>query len=152
MNTSIDTMLFFVERSRLVIITRSLLLTQYNVAEDGKVSRFQQVKLSIAGDVADKGIKSVVWASPGLLAAATQEKFVRLLDIATDESYNLSLSAIGDIIDRSDRVVCVSFGPLDRYLAVGTQMGVVAMWKFNGPIRDVCIVFYIFYLFIYFIL
>lgn len=140
MNTSIDTMLFFNERSRLVIITRSLLLTQFNVAEDGKVSRFQQVKLSIAGDVADKGIKSVVWASPGLLAAATQEKFVRLLDIATDESYNLSLSAIGDIIDRNDRVVCVSFGPLDRYLAVGTQMGVVAMWKFNGPLRDVRII------------
>jgi intraflagellar transport protein 140 len=130
-------MLFYEERSRLVIITRSLLLTQYQVAEDGRVTRVMQVKMSVAGDVAEKGLKSVVWASPGLIAAATQEKMVRLLDIAADESYNLSLSACGDIVDRSDRVVTVVFGPLDRYLAVGTQGGVVAVWKFNGPIRDV---------------
>ena len=137
LTASIDTMLFYEERSRLVIITRSLLLTQYQVAEDGRVSRVMQVKMSVAGDVAEKGLKCVVWASPGLLAAATHEKMVRLLDLAADESYNLSLSAVGDILDRSDHVVCLSFGPLDRYLAVGTHCGVVAVWKYNGPIRDV---------------
>lgn len=78
LSSSIDTMLFFEERSRLVIITRSLLLTQYQVADDGKVTRLVQVKLSVAGDVAEKGLKSVVWASPGLVAAATQEKMVTL--------------------------------------------------------------------------
>jgi intraflagellar transport protein 140 len=137
LTASIDTMLFYEERSRLVIITRSLLLTQYQVAEDGRVSRVMQVKMSVAGDVAEKGLKCVVWASPGLLAAATHEKMVRLLDLAADESYNLSLSAVGDILDRSDHVVCLAFGPLDRYLAVGTHCGIVAVWKFNGPIRDV---------------
>ena len=137
LTASIDTMLFYEERSRLVIITRSLLLTQYQVAEDGRVSRVMQVKMSVAGDVAEKGLKCVVWASPGLLAAATHEKMVRLLDLAADESYNLSLTAIGDILDRSDHVVCLAFGPLDRYLAVGTHCGVVAVWKYNGPIRDV---------------
>ena len=137
LTASIDTMLFYEERSRLVIITRSLLLTQYQVADDGRVSRVMQVKMSVAGDVAEKGLKCVVWASPGLLAAATHEKMVRLLDLAADESYNLSLSAVGDILDRSDYVVCLAFGPLDRYLAVGTHCGVVAVWKYNGPIRDV---------------
>jgi intraflagellar transport protein 140 len=137
LTASIDTMLFYEERARLVIITRSLLLTQYQVAEDGRVSRVMQVKMSVAGDVAEKGLKCVVWASPGLLAAATHEKMVRLLDLAADESYNLSLSAVGDILDRSDYVVCLSFGPLDRYLAVGTHCGIVAVWKYNGPIRDV---------------
>ena len=82
LSSSIDTMLFYEERSRLVIITRSLLLTQYQVAEDGKVTRVMQVKLSVAGDVAEKGLKHVIWASPGLLAIATQEKMVRLLDLA----------------------------------------------------------------------
>lgn len=43
LSSSIDTMLFFEERSRLVIITRSLMLTQYQVGEDGKVTRVQQV-------------------------------------------------------------------------------------------------------------
>jgi intraflagellar transport protein 140 len=137
LSASIDTMLFFEERSRLVIITRAFLLTQYQVADDGRVSRVMQVKMSIAGDVDKKGLKSVIWASPGLLAAASQEKMVRLLDIAADESYNLSLSACGEILDRSDRVATVAFGPLDRYLAVGTEMGLVAVWKYNGPLRDV---------------
>ena len=137
LSSSIDTMLFYEERSRLIIITRSLLLTQYQVAEDGKVTRVMQVKLSVAGDVAEKGLKSVIWASPGLLAIATQEKMVRLLDLAADESYNLSLSALGNMVERTDKVITVAFGPLDRYLAVGTQGGIIGMWRYTGPSRDV---------------
>ena len=137
LSSSIDTILFYEERSRLVIITRSLLLTQYQVAEDGKATRVMQVKLSVAGDLAEKGLKSVIWASPGLLAIATQEKMVRLLDLAADESYNLSLSAFGSIVERNDKVLTVSFGPLDRYLAIGTQGGVIGMWRYTGPSRDV---------------
>lgn len=132
LSSSIDKMLFYEEKSRLVIITRSMLLTQYHVAEDGRVSRVMQVKLSVARDVAESGIKSVVWAGPGLLAAATNEKMVRLLDLSTDESYNLSLSSLGENVDRNDRVVVVAFNPTDRYLAVGTQMGIVAVWKYNS--------------------
>lgn len=134
LTASIDTMLFYEERSRLVIITRALLLTQYQVAEDGRVTRVMQVKMSVAGDVAKTGLKHVIWASPGLLAAATQERLVRLLDIAADESYNLSMTSC---TERQDRVVTCAFSPLDRYLAVGTEAGVVALWKFNGPQRDV---------------
>eukprot|EP01035_Chromulina_nebulosa_P031271 gene31271-41668_t len=81
----IDIMLFFEEKSRLIIITRSLLLSQYQVGEDGKVSRLSQVKLSITGDNLDNGLKFVVWAAPGLLAIGTSEKFLRLLDLVTDE-------------------------------------------------------------------
>jgi intraflagellar transport protein 140 len=82
LSSSVDIMMFFEERSRLVIITRSLMLTQYQVAEDGKVSRVMQMKLSVAGDLKDmsekeRGLRHVVWASPGLLAAATHEKMVR---------------------------------------------------------------------------
>lgn len=47
-------MLYFEERSSLVIITRSLLLTQYHVSDDGRVQRAAQVKLSVPQDVAVK--------------------------------------------------------------------------------------------------
>jgi len=138
LSSPIDTMLYFEERSSLVIITRSLLLTQYHVSDDGRVQRAAQVKLSVPQDVAVKGIQSIVWAGPGLLAAATEEKIIRLFDLATDESYNLSMNnALGKYMDRSDRVVCVTFSPVDRYLAVGTQLGIVAVWKFSGQARDV---------------
>jgi intraflagellar transport protein 140 len=142
--SAIDTMLFFEERSRLVIITRSLMLTQYQVADDGKVTRIMQMKLSVQqmegiSEHAEKhrGIKNVVWTCPGLVAAATHEKMLRLLDLTSDESYNLTLSALGEMYDRNDRIIAVAFGPLDRYLAVGTEKGVVAIWRYNGPIRDV---------------
>ena len=102
----------------------------------------------------------MAWAGPGVLAAATKEKMVRLLDLAADESYNLSTSKLaigdlitpitpitlphsphnthttqypshnhyhplGDILDKNDRdvdrsVTQLAFGPLDRFLAVGT--------------------------------
>ena len=138
LSSSIDSMMFFEERSRLIIITRSLLLTQYHVSEDGQVTRFQQVKLSVPGDVSERGIRSVAWAGPGLLAVATEEKIIRLLDLAADESYNISLNAaLGEGVSRSDRVSCVAFNPIDRYLAVGTQSGLVAIWKFTGSLRDV---------------
>lgn len=131
LSAAVDKMLFYEEKSRLVIITRSLLLTQYHVSEDGRVTRMMQVKLSVAKDVADSGIRSVVWAGPGLLAIATCEKMVRLLDLSSDQSYNLSLSSIGEGVDKNDRVMSLSFSPLDRYLAVGTQMGLVVVWKYN---------------------
>lgn len=130
LTAAIDTMLFYEERARLVIITRSFLLTQYQVAEDGRMSRVMQVKMSVAGDLALKGLKSVVWASPGLVAIATHEKMVRLLDLAADESYNLSLSAINDMLDRSDYVVCIAFGPLDRYVWMKGREGSVRFYDY----------------------
>ena len=134
LSSTIDQMLFYEEKSRLIIITRSLLLTQYQVADDGRVSRTMQVKLSVAKEVADLGVQSVVWAGPGLLAMATHEKMVRLLDVSSDESYNLSLSAVANI-DKSDRVVMVSFNPVNRYLAVGTQLGSLVIWKYFPRMR-----------------
>jgi intraflagellar transport protein 140 len=49
LTSGISIMLFFEERSRLVIITKSMLLTQYQVGDDGKVTRVMQVKMSARG-------------------------------------------------------------------------------------------------------
>ena len=137
------------------------MLIQYQVAEDGRVSRISQVKLSVAGDVSEKGLQSIVWVSisvnvsvivailvvtnihtiitllivthtstsyyyhyylqagPGIIAAACHEKMLRLFDLAADEAYNLSLSQLGQMVDRDDKVMCVSFSVVDSYLAVG---------------------------------
>ena len=140
LSSAVDKMLYFEEPSRLIVITRSLMLIQYQVSADGRVSRISQVKLSVAGDVADKGLQSVEWAGPGILAAACHEKMVRIFDVAADEAYNLSLSVLGDLVDRGDRVVAVGFSPVDRYLAIGTMNGVVAVWRFTGDARNVSLV------------
>ncbi|CAM9862054.1 unnamed protein product, partial [Choristocarpus tenellus] len=72
----------------------------------------------------------ITWAGPGLLAAATWEGLVRFWDLSSDKNYVLSLSAAG--LDRSDKAVSISFNPLQRYLAVGTKYGCVAIWRFVG--------------------
>jgi WD40 repeat protein len=161
LNSSIDHMLFFEERSRLVVMTRSMLLTQYAISEEGKVSRASQIKISISGDAVDKGIRSLLWAGPGLLAAIAgqfslpslslshsltlltlltlhaEDQFIRFFDLAADENYNISLKAsLGGFVDRSDRLSTMAFNPVDRSLSVGTNMGIVAVWRFNGAMRD----------------
>lgn len=137
LSSSIDSVMFFEEKSRLIIVTRSLLLTQYHVADDGKITRVMQVKLSVSSDLSERGIGSIAWAGPGLLAAATEEKVIRFFDVAADESYSISMSsALGGYFDRSDRVVSTAFSSIDRYLAVGTQSGIVAIWKYIGGYRD----------------
>jgi intraflagellar transport protein 140 len=137
LSSPIDVMMFFEEKSRLIVINRSALLTQYHVSDDGKVTRLMQVKLSISPDLMDKGLKSVVWAGPGILAAATEEKVIRFVDLLVDESYNISLvSSLGGFVDRNDRSCCVAFNPSTRYLAVGTYLGIIAIWKFIGTFRD----------------
>lgn len=132
----IDIMLFFEERSRLIIITRSLLLTQYQVADDGRVTRISQVKLSLPVDN-NSGLKFVVWAAPGVIALAANEKFIRLFDIITDENYNLPLSADkNNCIPKSDSVHAIAFSRIDRYLVVGTKLGNILIWKYSGSMRD----------------
>jgi hypothetical protein len=45
---------------------RTLLLIQYQVAEDGRVSRVMHVKISsVAGEVTQNGLHNVVWAGAG---------------------------------------------------------------------------------------
>jgi intraflagellar transport protein 140 len=128
LTSPIDKMLFYEDSGKLVILTKSLMLTQFHVAEDGKVSKLNQVKISIPQD----GLNSLVWAGSGLLAAATQEKMVRVFNISSEENYNILLPNFGG--DRLPRVVSVAFNPIDRYLAAGTDTGHIAIWKYCGPV------------------
>mmetsp|Transcript_83931 Transcript_83931/g.237404 ORF Transcript_83931/g.237404 Transcript_83931/m.237404 type:complete len:1469 (+) Transcript_83931:229-4635(+) len=133
LSSSVDCMKFYGDKSRLVIITRALLMVQLQVGDDGRVAPVMKVKLSIAGS-GEKSIKQVVWAGPGLIAAASGENLVRLWNLASDENYTLSLSSAGRMVGRSDRIVSVAFNPVQRYLAAGTMEGKVALWRFVGEL------------------
>ncbi|CAM9784245.1 unnamed protein product [Chrysoparadoxa australica] len=131
LTSGIDRLMFYEEEVRVVAITRSLLMTQLQVSPDGHVSQLLKIKLSVkAGAVGERGVKDIVWAGPGLLAAATGEGLVRFWDLVSDTNYVLSLTSAG--LQRSDRAVHVAFNNLQRYLAVGTNDGHIAMWKFAG--------------------
>jgi hypothetical protein len=58
LSSSVDCMKFYGDKSRLVIITRALLMVQLQVGDDGRVTPVMKVKLSIAGS-GEKSIKQV---------------------------------------------------------------------------------------------
>ena len=69
----IDHMLFFEAKSRLVILTRALVLVQLQIGSDCKVIPVMKMKVAVAGGAAERGIKHICWAGPGVVAAATGE-------------------------------------------------------------------------------
>lgn len=76
LSSQIDTMMFFEERSRLVILTRSLLLLQYYVSDDGRVSRVMQVKLSVPKGVADNVRANTPVTAAAAAAAAARPQMI----------------------------------------------------------------------------
>jgi intraflagellar transport protein 140 len=132
MSSSIDSLLFFESAMRLVIITRSLLMVQLRIGADDRVMQYMRIKLSVSASAtaAEGGLKQVVWAGPGLLAAATGESLLRLWDLSKDESYVLSLKDAGAA--SGDRAVSLAFSPSKRYLSAGTKSGSVLTWRFAG--------------------
>ena len=69
----IDHMLFFETKSRLVILTRALVLVQLQIGSDCKVIPIMKMKVAVAGGAAERGIKHICWVGPGVIAAATGE-------------------------------------------------------------------------------
>jgi intraflagellar transport protein 140 len=114
---SIDAMELYAERNRLIIITKSYLMIQLSIDEEGIVTPQGKFKLSIAGE---NGLRSVLWAGPGLLAAATGESLIRFWDLANDENFFLSLGALSSHgVKKSDKVICIAFNREKRMLAAG---------------------------------
>jgi intraflagellar transport protein 140 len=129
LSAAIDAMLFYEEKKRLVILTRTLLMIQLQVGDNGVITPIMKVKLSVASS---STMKNVTWAGPGLLASVSTEKIIRFWDLAGDENYVLSLSTAGSSIAHNDKAVAVSFNPIKSVLAVGTSGGKVVMWKLTS--------------------
>jgi len=128
----IDAMLFYEEKKRLIILTRSLLMIQLQVGDNGLISPVMKVKLSVTG-----AMKQVAWAGPGLLATASvEEKMIRFWDLAGDENYVLQLSTAGSSVAHTDKVQSIAFNPRKRVLSAGTLGGKVCMWKFQEFSND----------------
>ena len=126
LNTPIEFMLFYEEKNRLIIITKSMLLMQLQVEQNGRIKPIMKVKLSISNE---GQLNNVLWAGEGLLAIATGEALIRFFDLSKDENYVLNLSSAGPSMTRTDRITTISFNPRTRAVAAGTREGNVVFWK-----------------------
>ncbi|RLN68428.1 hypothetical protein BBP00_00001031 [Phytophthora kernoviae] len=124
LNHAIESMMFYEEQSRLIVITRAVQLIVYQVgATDGTVKPVTKVKLSLAGE---GSLLETLWAGPGLLAIASGEPLVRFWNIQAEENSVLSLPKASGVIYSVNNL---SFSPRRRVLVAGTAQGTVFFWR-----------------------
>ncbi|XP_047485121.1 intraflagellar transport protein 140 homolog [Penaeus chinensis] len=111
-------------RNLLVVITEGMVLGQFSVAIDGAVTEINKVKLS--GRTNDI---QVTWAGTGLLAVSTGDNNVRLWNLDSGDNYVLSLH--GFSYRDQEYMMCLSYSENKKILCGGTNMGSVAMWKYE---------------------
>ncbi|XP_077862626.1 intraflagellar transport protein 140 homolog [Saccoglossus kowalevskii] len=109
----------------LVVVTESLMLSQFSVSPEGHVQELMKVKLS-----GKQGEFDAIWAGRGLLAIATGETVIRMWDLDRDDNYALSLDGHQGF-ETGDYINCISFCDAKGILAGGTNNGRVALWRFS---------------------
>jgi intraflagellar transport protein 140 len=83
----LDVLEVYLPSSRLVAVSRSLIMVQYDIGRDGKLTPLMRVKVSMKGSIA-----SHTWASGGVLVTVSaDEPHVRCWDVVRDEPYSFSL-------------------------------------------------------------
>ncbi|XP_028669859.1 intraflagellar transport protein 140 homolog [Erpetoichthys calabaricus] len=126
-DSPIQKLLYLAGREVLVLITRTLLLSQYSVGPGGETQELMKVKLSGKGGQTS----DITWAEKGLLIMASGEMVIRLWDLERDENYVLSLDEnLG--FEVGETLNCVSYCSAKGILAAGTSRGRIAMWRKVG--------------------
>lgn len=75
---SVKALLFYEKENSVIIITSHLLLVQFKINLNDKLVPDRKVKLSVAGDPEKL---QTVWAGSSLLATASGENMIRLLNL-----------------------------------------------------------------------
>eukprot|EP00794_Sanderia_malayensis_P006805 gene6805-7574_t len=112
-------------RDVILTITESLLLTQHRMNAEGEAVELLKVKLS-----GQPSKCNLVWSGHGILASASAEQSVRVLNIETDENYALTLDGQYGF-QSGESIHCLAYSPQKGILAGGTNLGRVAMWRYR---------------------
>ncbi|KAK3579473.1 hypothetical protein CHS0354_028282 [Potamilus streckersoni] len=121
-------LLFYEEKNILLTVTTSLHLSQHSVSQEGESREVLKVKLSGRGEN-----PVIVWAGKCVLATATGEGVVRMLDIDNEDNYVLSLEGHSGY-DPNENILCLAYSQAKGVLAGGTNMGNIALWKYAPPL------------------
>jgi len=118
---------YYREKDVVVLVTTNVILVQFSLSADGKVSNESKLKLS-CGPSPEK--LQGCWAGPGLLATCSHESIVRLWNLADDENYILTLQGIDERNSLSgDKVTSIDYNPRKQVLACGTRGGRMVQWR-----------------------
>jgi intraflagellar transport protein 140 len=145
--SSIEKLLIYEEKQRLVILTKSFTLLQVHIGPDNSCDILTKLKLNVLNQNT-MILKNAIWVGPGIIASAGGERMVRFWDILTHRNYILPLdSTASDCIhdhsrnaENVDVATCIAFQSQTGYLSTATSTGVIILWKLraSGPALNSC--------------
>ncbi|KAH7979186.1 hypothetical protein HPB49_008610 [Dermacentor silvarum] len=121
MDAGVARLLHDVSRDALVVVTDTLTLAQFAIADDGSLS--EQSRFKVSGHGTDMAVTWVA-VQDGVIGIAAGEASVRLLNLETGETTVLSLPDA----DYGEAVSCIAADASGRTLIVGTNRGRVVVW------------------------
>uniref|UniRef100_A0A8C5R4T8 Intraflagellar transport 140 n=1 Tax=Leptobrachium leishanense TaxID=445787 RepID=A0A8C5R4T8_9ANUR len=123
MDSPVQKLIFMDRKSVLVVITESLLLSQFLISPDAKAEEVSKVKLT--GRIGQG--TDILWVNNCLLITATGETVIRFWDLERDDNYVLFLDEqLG--FESGENLNCISYCGAKGILAAGTNKGRIAMW------------------------
>ncbi|CAL1292527.1 unnamed protein product [Larinioides sclopetarius] len=119
METSICYLAYYREKDILIVISKSLILAQFTINNDGAVNELGKIKLS------GRNTETVMtWAGDGLLAVSAGESSVHLWNVEYGRSTTLTLPSTTP----QHQITSISFLASKNILSAGTNQGYVFSW------------------------
>jgi len=132
-NKPILSLKLFESQGIILAITDDMSLFEFECRKDGKLFQIAKLKLS-SGIKSDKSQYTIDWVGVGLLAICSGEQSIRILNLNTEENYNITSPAIKS--GNTENFLKMSFNSSKNILAAGTDKGNVYLWKCNSK-RDI---------------
>ncbi len=132
MDSSVVKLLYNHEKSMLISVTNENMLGQYIIKSSPSqtdlsmfdVKNLMTVKLNGKSNQLD-----FAWIGSNLLAYASGENTIRMLDVEKDETFTLNLQTqMGYALNEG--ILSLTYSAAKGIIAAGTDRGNVAMWKF----------------------
>ncbi|CAB4033863.1 intraflagellar transport 140 homolog, partial [Paramuricea clavata] len=102
---SVKTLLYYEGKDILVTVTENMMLTQHSISLDGNTNEIMKVKIT-----AGSGSRYIVWAGQGVLATASGENVLRMLDIGRNENYVLRLESAA--YEQGECITCIAYSSM----------------------------------------
>lgn len=148
--SSVEKLLVYEEKQRLVILTKSFALIQAHFTNclDNSCDVLAKLKLNVSSQN-NMILKNAIWVGPGIIASAGGENLVRFWDINTHRNYMLPLNSASsnnaEDVDKNasnsvniETIICLAFQSQTGFLSVATSTGAISLWKLraSGPSLD----------------
>ena len=127
----IDYIFCYENVSRIMIITRSLQLLQFQIGSDGVALPFMKAKLSISQDVVtSKAVQDMTLTNAGQLVAITKDGHVKCWDLNNNDNYHIDLT-FGDLNAESSNVTSLLFNERENILVLGCENGICHFLRYS---------------------